>query len=323
MSTTTPIMKCIDHIVIRVDDTNFSTLFSLLYDTFQLPVAWPVLVQPSFKSGGIFAGNINLEIIRYGPPQNVPTSTTPSDARLFSIVFELASPTESLRELKKRRIPHTPALSYTQPEAEAGDKKIVMWKSVILGNLLGNSPLANLFIALTKLVPSRAFANASSRETFGRSSLASKLMERAFSNGIIYTVEYNREFVDVDAWHVTNKEALNTRQGGPLGLISVKEVIIGMADFEGSRKRWQNLLAPAPEDAPGRWPIGDGPAIHLIPHDRDAIVALVLKVASLEKAKVFLAEKGLLGTTSEQEIRIAPEKIRGLDVRLVGNNQSA
>jgi hypothetical protein len=45
---------------------------------------------------------------------------------------------------------------------------------------------------------------------------------------------------------------------------------------------------------------------------------LVLKVASLERAKTFPTEKGMLGSLETNGIRLAPEKIHGLDVHLVG-----
>jgi hypothetical protein len=51
--------------------------------------------------------------------------------------------------------------------------------------------------------------------------------------------------------------------------------------------------------------------------ERSAIQTLVLKVASLERAGAFLTEKEMLGSISEDQIRIALEKICGLDVRLV------
>jgi hypothetical protein len=45
-----------------------------------------------------------------------------------------------------------------------------------------------------------------------------------------------------------------------------------------------------------------------------------LKVALPERAATFLTEKKMLGSISEDRIRIAPEKICGLDVRLVSES---
>ncbi|HUQ33020.1 MAG TPA: hypothetical protein VM095_12945 [Pyrinomonadaceae bacterium] len=50
-----------------------------------------------------------------------------------------------------------------------------------------------------------------------------------------------------------------------------------------------------------------------------AIQALILKVASMERARRFLTEKDMLGSITENKLIIATEKIYGLDVRLVGD----
>ncbi|MDT4954092.1 MAG: hypothetical protein QOJ02_2230 [Acidobacteriota bacterium] len=44
---------------------------------------------------------------------------------------------------------------------------------------------------------------------------------------------------------------------------------------------------------------------------------LFIKVSSLKKAETFLTETGMLGALEEGQVTIAPEKICGLDVRLV------
>jgi hypothetical protein len=48
------------------------------------------------------------------------------------------------------------------------------------------------------------------------------------------------------------------------------------------------------------------------------VQAFVLKVSSLERAETFLRESDMLGVVTDNQINIAPERIEGLDVRLVG-----
>lgn len=59
---TTNIVRQIDHILIASSEAK--ELFSLLSDTFQFPVAWPMSDYGSFASGGVAVGNVNLEIIK-------------------------------------------------------------------------------------------------------------------------------------------------------------------------------------------------------------------------------------------------------------------
>jgi len=44
---------------------------------------------------------------------------------------------------------------------------------------------------------------------------------------------------------------------------------------------------------------------------------LVVGVMSLQRARAFLREKGLLGADSQRETSIDPSKIQGLDIRVV------
>ena len=59
---TQPLIRQIDHVL--VSSAEGKTLFTLLSDTLQLPVAWPWADYGGFASGGISLGNVNLEIFQ-------------------------------------------------------------------------------------------------------------------------------------------------------------------------------------------------------------------------------------------------------------------
>lgn len=63
---TTNIVRQIDHILIASSEAR--ELFTLLSDTLQFPVAWPMSDHGSFASGGVAVGNVNLEIIASSAP---------------------------------------------------------------------------------------------------------------------------------------------------------------------------------------------------------------------------------------------------------------
>ena len=106
----TPIVKQVDHIWLLVDEPQY--LFSLLTETLQLPVDWSLRNYRGFKSGGVVAGNVALEVLRLGepkaasPPENVR-------ARLAGLAFEPYPLPSSLAELTRRGIPYTPLSPYT------------------------------------------------------------------------------------------------------------------------------------------------------------------------------------------------------------------
>ena len=65
------------------------------------------------------------------------------------------------------------------------------------------------------------------------------------------------------------------------------------------------------------WQIGDGPAVRLVAAKQNQAQALVIRVASLERAKAFLRDKQLLGAEVAGQVSIDPSKVGGLDLRLV------
>jgi hypothetical protein len=113
----------------------------------------------------------------------------------------------------------------------------------------------------------------------------------------IFLSEYSPAYVNVDERRERLRRQLVASGGGPLGVVDVKEVMIGAVDLEMARRLWQRLLDPTPSATSNSWQIGNGPAI---------------------RAKAFLRDKQMLGAESEGQVAIDPSQIGGLDLRLVG-----
>jgi catechol 2,3-dioxygenase-like lactoylglutathione lyase family enzyme len=133
----------------------------------------------------------------------------------------------------------------------------------------------------------------------------------------IFLSEYSPTYVKVDERRARLRAQLVDSSGGPLGVVDVKEVIIGAVDVEMARRLWQRLLDPTPSASSNTWQIGTGPAVRLVPDNDNRVQALLIRVASLERAKTFLREKQLLGVDTAGQVTIDPSKIGGLDLRLV------
>ena len=133
----------------------------------------------------------------------------------------------------------------------------------------------------------------------------------------IFLSEYSPTYVNVDERRARLRAQLVTSGGGPLGVVDVKEVIIGTADLETARRLWQKLLAPALSATSNMWQIGSGPAVRLVPASENRLQALIIRVASLDRAKAFLRDKQLLGVDAAGQVTIDPAKVGGLDLRLV------
>lgn len=131
----------------------------------------------------------------------------------------------------------------------------------------------------------------------------------------VFISEYSPNYVNVDQRRARLQSQLHDRGGGPLGIVAVKEVVIGVSDFEASRRLWRRLLGS--ESSPGLWRVGDGPALRLARATADELQALVVAVTSLSRSTSFLRERGLLGSESTNSATIDPARIGGLDIRLV------
>lgn len=310
-------IKQLDHLIARADDVQ--PLFKLLSETLKLPVAWPLRAYPSFTSGGITLGNLYLEVLSCAPPRESSAKDSP-DARFAAIAFEAASLDESVKELDRRKIPHGPVTPYVQIEADGSKTKL--YANVLLGKMLGSSFWIDWMIFMGRLPGASAIAKPGTGGALVRWGI-----DKVMSGNLVFLVEYAyghftnlphwSEFKNHDEKRAADKAALEAAWGGALGVESVKEIVTGVKDIEDVQRRWSNLLAPTSEAAGNLWEIADGPRVRLVSATENAIQTLVLKVSSLKRAADFLTEKGMIGSIVENQLTIAPEKIYGLDVRLV------
>lgn len=313
-------VKQLDHLIVRAGDPR--PVFDFFSETLGLPVAWPFRSYPAFTSGGVSLGNLYLETISCGPPRATPSGHPPA-ARLAALAFEADLLEESLRQLDARRIPHGPVTNYTQREADG--RKTRLYANSILGKMLGRSFWLDATILAGRLPGAGAMADAG---TGG--ALVSWGMGKIMTGKLVFLVQYFYEhFAGLDLPHwsefrshaekrAADRAALEARGGGPLGVRAVREVVAGVTDLEAARANWRKLLGDAARVATDVWEVADGPRVRLNRADADGLQTLVLEVSSQGRAETFLAERGMLGSATDDQLRIAPEKIFGLDVRLVG-----
>lgn len=103
---------------------------------------------------------------------------------------------------------------------------------------------------------------------------------------------------------------------GPLGLVSAKQLLVGAPDISDASARWEPVLGQSTKDEP-TWLLPPGPSIRLVEHPVETVLGLEISVESLDAAKEFLSTKGCLGEVAPSEVRIDPEAVWGVDLRLV------
>ena len=78
----------------------------------------------------------------------------------------------------------------------------------------------------------------------------------------------------------------------------------------------QALLDPAHDLGAGRWQLPSGPTIRLVSSSNPS-GWLTCEVKDIDAARTFLGREDLLGNSIDDEVRISPAPLAGLDIRLV------
>lgn len=258
------IIERIDHVVVGASDAE--GLFSLLVDTLELPVAWPMSDYGSFASGGVGLGNVNLEVSRSANGNDAAPSS-----RYIGLAFEPIPLDSALDELRARGIPARPQEPFRAEDADGNSR--ILWTLVDL-------PAVSM------------------------------------SGLHVFLCEYSSA-IPIEEQRADMLRELRSRDGGPLGVSGVIEVVHGAPNPESSRRDWAALLSPHAEDAPGRWQLGAGPALRVIHSEVGGITELVIGVVSLPRARAFLLEHDLLEPTNDGTVIIAKARLGGITIRLV------
>jgi hypothetical protein len=118
--------------------------------------------------------------------------------------------------------------------------------------------------------------------------------------------------VEVRRKQLGNRLTLNN--GGPLGIQSLREIVIASAEFEKDSAKWKRLLGEP--TASGRWNVGAGPSIRLIRGTEGKILEIVFAIKSLDTAKNFLKKNQWIRAASPNEIILNAPQIQSIKIRL-------
>jgi catechol 2,3-dioxygenase-like lactoylglutathione lyase family enzyme len=146
------------------------------------------------------------------------------------------------------------------------------------------------------------------------------LTDFAPANADIFFVDYKDRQAVAQRQRAVSDE-LARRMGGPLGIVAVAEIKVGVQDLEEARSKWNALLAPSPQISEDAFVFNTGPRIRLVRAESSGIQGIVLKVRSLDRAAKFLEERQLLAKDDAGGIAISPAAIDGLSIRLMAGAQ--
>lgn len=257
-------VKKVDHVTINSTDP--AALFHTFTKTLGLPLAWPLSSYPGFTTGGVFLGNMNIEMLQFAGTGQVGENSL-DRTFIYGIVLEPYSLSEVMDELRLRGAgPSEPRDQMREVDGE----QVKVWTNVILNGL-------------------------------------------STDNYIVYLCEYTQKMQETMAQRVRD----NPVPLGGIGVTGVQEVIVTSKRVVHARNLWGRVFDPAVMSMDGKLHFDYGPAVFLSEGTMDVIEGLVVEVASLQTAKQFLLQNGLLGESSATEISIDPRKVQNLNIKLV------
>ena len=277
MESSTVPIKQVCHIILRVPEADDARKVMTLWAD---TLELPVAWSPSSTYGGRgFAG----QVFAGNVPLQVSASLGRPGIEPSCIVFEPDSLTAALDELQRRGVTLGGQGSHTVTDSNG--QTHTYWTAVELDQLCTPSMGVSVceYEPAVFRLPAHGTPNAES-------------------------VAQSREML---------KRELVSRDGGPLGVQYVSEVVVGATDLVGSRRLWQRVLDPWKMSYDGVWQIGDGPAIRIVPAPDDGVQAWVIKVRSLDQARTFLIERDLLGQDPAERVTLRVEQFDAFDIELV------
>lgn len=110
-------------------------------------------------------------------------------------------------------------------------------------------------------------------------------------------------------------DKLKERNGGSLGVMFLKEIVVGATE----PKKYEQQLQKFPDVKKNndKYSFREGPALRLQQAGKNGILKIVIAVRSLKNAKAFLESKKLLGKVTAKSVFILPGSVDGLQIELV------
>jgi hypothetical protein len=142
---------------------------------------------------------------------------------------------------------------------------------------------------------------------------------RGFGHGL-FLLQY---VFDMDERRARFDRVLRERDGGPLGVLRLREVVIAPDRLDHVREQWTKLLGPVSSGETDVWVVGDGPRVRLVTAGDARAGSLVLEVRSVSRAAGVLRRLGIGFQTMRRELRVDPKGTFGLQLVLGEGGLSA
>lgn len=288
----------IDRILIHTQDVE--RVFARFRYEFGLPIAWPITDCGLLVSGGLHAGNMNIEIGRFAGFQLPGTW-------LYGLGLAPLQPTwEMVNGLVSRKVLHTPPVTLRYEEPVATRSTLTF-----LCNLLDGQPNTPFWLGRpwggnTRVC--RVLAALSTRmvATAAGSTMFSKLLGSSAVFMCDNQIDRHQErLAELKAtWR-------KTRQHGPYGIDGIAAIDIELATNTAC---WRRLLARPDLNTGSIHSFGMGPQLRFQPGEGNRLLGIEFLCTDLEAVARKLIEKRSLVPTGGAKITISPDQMDGLTI---------
>jgi hypothetical protein len=134
-----------------------------------------------------------------------------------------------------------------------------------------------------------------------------------FGRGV-FVVQYHH--FDMNERRARSARELVRRGGGPLGVLSMCEVLVAAESLDVHAGAWTKLFGAAPAGGLS-WPVGEGPRITVVPLDDPRSDALIIAVKSLPSARHVLDSLRIGYEATARMLRVDRSRLGGLRLVLV------
>ena len=296
--TTQSLILGIDRVLIYTQDVE--RVFARFRYEFGLPVAWPITDCGLLVSGGLHAGNMNIEIGRFagcGFPGTwfyglglAPSHTT----------------WETVNGLVSRKVLHTPPVTLHFEEPVATRSTLTF-----LRNLLDGQPNTPLWLGRPWGGDTRVCRTLAAISTWMvGTEVGSITFSKLLGSSAVFICD-NR--IDRHQERLAELKAnwRRTRQSGPYGITGIAAVDIEIA---ANTAGWRRLLDRPDLNTSAIHSFSMGPSLRFHPGGRNRLLGIEFSCADLESTAQKLVEKRWPVPKNDRRITLAPERMDGLTI---------
>jgi hypothetical protein len=297
-NTTDSLIRGIDRVLIQTQDVE--RVFARFRHEFGLPVAWPLADCGLLVSGGLYAGNMTIEIGRF-------TGLGLPGTSLYGLGFAPWQPTwETVKGLASRKVLHAPPLSLRY------ESHFVMQSTLtFLRNFLDGQPNPAFWLGRPgggNTGVGRALS--SLRAWMASTEAGSKAFSMLLGSSLIFMCDnhnnpHQERLVELrTAWKTA-------RQHGPYGITGVAGIDIEVSTNIAS---WKRLLDRPDLNAGSTHSFGTGPLLRFHPGEGNRLLGIEFACADLPAITQQLRDKRSLASTDQKSITLSPDRMDGLTI---------